>query len=338
MAVQSYDFNLDLHPSQRWVHIFQANQDKILKAKSSIKQLLVSMNFGTVETFVSPVITTMNSLNKILHSDEIECIARQMGMSFNEVLILQLIYEASSACTSAVLNIGGKPLFFRTMDWPMKFLKDITIKLNIKRNGHLIGTGITWIGYVGLLTATHIPNPFSKYFEDDHQLYSIAVNFRRTKEMTLTQLLKNAYKTSNMDWPVGYLVRNMIELEYSYGTTIDLLSLSKLISPCYLTLCSSDGSGIVLTRDADKLVSNRNSNLIQTNCDYDRTEPNILFSVERRELIKKIEIELNDHINSYPMNLNLNYILNKLLVNPILNNETIYCYYWFDGADGVVTC
>jgi hypothetical protein len=317
-----YDFDLDLPPGKRWEKIFNENQHKLNSVKIKIKNILDSIGYNTINKITKPLILTMKFFNKLYYVDEISYIADRMGMNFDEILVLQLIYECSSACTSAVLNINGDDLFVRTMDWPMDFLKQMTIQLNIKKNGIAIAQGITWIGYVGLLTAMTASNDYSGMASN---AFGISINYRKTQDITLGTIIKNAFRTFNMKWPVGYLVRDIIEKNMGRTRAIKTLSDAHLISPCYITVFSP-GNSKMITRDANAFVSIRDINLVQTNCDYDKTEPNILWSCERRNLMKKIETELNNGDDN-----TITDMLKKILIFPIQNDETIYVYAYYKG-------
>jgi len=63
---------------------------------------------------------------------------------------------------------------------------------------------------------------------------------------------------------------------------------------------------------------------VQTNCDWNKVEPDILYSVKRRNMIKSLEesfIEFNICESKK--------ILKMLLKFPIINHETIYVHYQY---------
>lgn len=49
----------------------------------------------------------------------------------------------------------------------------------------------------------------------------------------------------------------------------------------------------VITRDANKTVDVRYHTLVQANCDHDKTKPNILWSLERVNIIKDVQKKHN---------------------------------------------
>jgi hypothetical protein len=57
---------------------------------------------------------------------------------------------------------------------------------------------------------------------------------------------------------------------------------------------------------------------IQTNCDFDKFEPNILYSVERRKMVKKLIKSKSNNFNS------IDELIKSFYKFPVLNEETIY--------------
>ena len=305
-----YDFNLDLPVEKRWGPIIDAYDDYLPRLRDQL--ILILGQFGFATNIIKPIYQ-LTSEDNIMYYDEICYIAGRIGLDPYEVLLMQLIYETSSACTAAVLKVGSKDFFFRTMDWPMMFLKDITIGLNIRKAGQLIGKVTTWLGYLGFLTATNtIDN------------YTLTINYRRTKEISIGTLVKNLYSAVSMKWPIGYLVRYVIENSINKTDALDSLTKAELISPCYITMYVPNGETSIITRDCDKTVDIRTSELVQTNCDWNRTEPNILWSIERVSAIKNVQDVLDRSQNPSSKK-----ILKLLLKHPVLNEETIYVHFQY---------
>lgn len=307
-----YNFNLDKAPSERWVEIFEQNESLIKDLKKHIQSLLKAYSSSIL--LLKPFFNSFDK-SKIMYYEEITYIAKRIGLSKMECVLMQLMYESSAACTTAVIKINKKEFFLRTMDWPQDFMKDITIGLNIIKNSKVIAKATSWIGYVGLLTASKIdPN------------YTISINYRRTKDITLQSLTENLIRAYQMRWPIGHLIRSIMEEDYSVSTAKSMLEEFQLISPCYFILYVPGKKSYVITRDPDKAVHVRADQLVQANCDFDKTFPNILWSLERVQLINKME----EKLNSYKTKLSSEEILKHLLVHPVLNEETVYIHYQYE--------
>lgn len=62
------------------------------------------------------------SKSKIMYLDELEFWAKIFGVEFHKILVLQLLYEINSGCSTFVYD----NVMYRIMDWPMEFLKEMT--------------------------------------------------------------------------------------------------------------------------------------------------------------------------------------------------------------------
>jgi len=319
-TIQFYNFDLSQSAKQRWGPIFDVYQDKLPMIRENVQQIIGY--FGNYITILKPIYW-MISTDKILHYSEICYMAKRIDMDPFEILLMQMIYEVYSACSVAVLKVQGKELFFRTMDWPMVFLKNITIGLNVCIGDYLIGKVTTWLGYVGFLTATSTIENYTMAIN-----YRANPSFRYKREIKdMSTLFTNLYRTISGKWPIGYLIRHIIENKSPIEEAEWFLSNVSLISPCYITLYNPSKQTIVLTRDYDKLVNVRTTDLIQTNCDHDKDTPNIRWSVERRSLIRQIQEQADNNPEW-----TVSDILKELMKDPILNDDTIYVHYQYGNT------
>jgi hypothetical protein len=191
------------------------------------------------------------------------------------------------------------------MDWPLDTLKHYTIKVKYWKNGIAISEAIGWLGMVGTFTATRL--------NDNNAAHTVAINYRRTKQViSITDLLGNVHRVLMGHIPIAYLVRTNVNTK-DFDASLQSFKETKLISPCYVTMFDHNNlkKCCILTRDADGLVSCRHNNLIQTNIDQHLQGPNILYSIERLELMGRL-------LENYPTT------LKELLKAPVANEETIY--------------
>jgi hypothetical protein len=304
--IKFFDFDLEATAAARWGPIIDAHLDVLPNVTKQLSKLIDSFGFAT--SVIKPFYEWCNKDN-VYHYDEIQYVAQRLGMEPFHILLMQLVYETSTACTSTILTYGeNKKLFFRTMDWPMLFLKDITVGLNVKRGSKHIAKVITWVGYVGFLSVNNII-----------ERYTIAINYRRTHHPTIFSMLYNLNRIRQLIWPIGYLIREIIEQNIKESNVATILQSRQIVSPCYVTIYSSEGTSYVITRDCDQTVDIRSSNLIQTNCDWNKTTPDILHSIKRRDLVQQIQDQIiSDEITDE------SEIVKLLMQEPIINEETIY--------------
>lgn len=322
--VKFYDFDLDRSAEERWGHIFDDYQNSLETLCGKVEDFL--KKFGVAVLLMKPIYDNFPK-KSIMYYDEICYIAKRIGLPVYKVLLMQLIYETASACTTSVLKFGKHEFFFRTMDWPMSFLKNITIGLNIIKGNKIMARVVSWLGYIGFLTVDNLLDN-----------YTISINHRRTQPISLLSLVKNFGRTVTMNWPIGYLVRNIVENRMDVYTAKSLLETSQLISPCYITLYVPNFQTYIITRDCDKLINTRTNELIQTNCDFNKSEPNILWSLERRKHIQEIQKKLEE-MDTNNETITCGIILEMLLKHPVENEESIYLYYQYgDEIEAYIFC
>ncbi|AGD92707.1 acid ceramidase-like protein [Megavirus lba] len=311
--IQYYDFDLNKSADKIWKDIFYEFKNQIPQFQQELKKII--QPYSHILNLIKLMPNFIRRGNAMYY-DEISYISDKMEMDMHEIILLQLIYETTSACTTAVIDVNNDKFYLRTMDWPFDFLKNVTIGLNIMRDNQLIAKAITWLGYIGLLTVTNI----------EHD-YSIAINYRRTINLDLSAIVKNAHRTISMKWPIGYLVRYIIENNFTFSKAKTYFINTELISPCYITMFDKNNSSYIITRNCDKSINVRSDNLIQTNCDFNKSEPNILYSVERREYIRKIIEKIKNTENK----ISYRKLIKTISKFPIINNDTIYIHYQYDS-------
>lgn len=254
MSVKRYKINLDLSPEKRWEEVINDNQEALLQALESCDEMIGN------SWFVNSLFWALNKLGLVLYCREIEGIANQIGVSAGKIASLQLMYEASTACTSIVTQgKDGVPVHIRTMDWEMEFLTPLTVEVDFYQNDEKVFTGTTWPGYVGILTGMK-PNG-----------YTVSINYRRSKETLLT----NALNALTSAWPIGFLVRHSLTKYSTYSAALEIFRNSRLIAPVYIIISGTQESeGAIVTRDRSEEVPfslkflENNAYLVQTNIDH----------------------------------------------------------------------
>jgi hypothetical protein len=117
-----------------------------------------------------------------------------------------------------------------------------------------------------------------------------------------------------MNWPVSYLVRNILENEFNYEKALFNLSYAKTISPVYYIINNFNEKATIIRRISDDKEILQNDILIQTNCDDVNSKIDIMDSHARIKMLEKI-LEKTPDINT---------IINTINKSPITNLATIY--------------
>ena len=135
--VPTYILNLDLPESQRWIPILSLYKSKFDVIRQNIDMMLNINNLS--QYLIGSIISEL--LHKVKYLDELKCISEVMNIQLEKLILLQLSYEMSAACTTICTKVKGKSIMFRTMDWPMDFLKDLTINVRFIKGGKTVFIG-----------------------------------------------------------------------------------------------------------------------------------------------------------------------------------------------------
>ncbi|CAF4345728.1 unnamed protein product [Rotaria sp. Silwood2] len=308
--------NLDLPPMIRWQHIVRLYIDQLHQVEKKIESMInaiIGQWLGPMcENVLSTIMAGITRLGLVYYGQELKGISHDTGIPLGKLVMMQFVYECFACCTSIVCQNKETniPMHIRTMDWEFDFLKQLTIDVDLQRNGQSVFKATTWVGYVGILTGMRVKNG-----------YSVSVNFRHTGGQ-LTTNLKTALASG---WPIGFLVREILESTDKYELAVEQLAQSSIIAPCYFTICGTSQNktlGTLLTRkqslEENRQTVSEHGSIIQTNMDHwslERDE-DILYSILRRAVSKRLLNQMTE-VNEYE--------LWKLLSEyPICNDITIY--------------
>lgn len=304
--VKTYTLDLDADPEDRWTEISVVYAKNIKKLLKYCDQILGSI------TYPASWLAWLFA-DSVFYIDELKGIAKDTGIDLQQLILMQLCYEVCACCTSVIIDKDDKTYHYRTMDWAMEELRDMTIEVSFTRGGIELYRATCWAGYVGVLTGIR------------KGLASVSLNYRRTNDGTI---MSNLHAMIGGSWPAGFLIRHSLEVSKSFKEFNNYLSNSDLISPCYIIINGSrPGTGRILVRDRDRVkqrirIGDGSNHIVQTNIDYDklddRTTPNILMSRERLITANYTVVEHMQDISDLK---SLMKIFDKY---PIINDETIY--------------
>ncbi|ETO22544.1 hypothetical protein RFI_14647 [Reticulomyxa filosa] len=260
-----------------------------------------------------------------------------------ELIMMQLIYEATALCTSIVTidrKNESKPIHIRTMDWEMEFLQPLTIEIQFTLQNQVICHCTTWAGYVGILTGLYFNHSeSSKSFE----CVSVSVNFR----VTGTGYWTNLKKTLSGSWPIGFKLRDLLTTPHqSFDSVVSSLKTAEFIAPVYFTIAGSRlGQAIIITRDRTEheqpySFTDETPFIVQTNIGLqifiyiayllilynfyhwsNKQEDDIMWSISRRRNVKKQLLQL---LEQNKLGVNSDELWDLISMPPIFNDITVY--------------
>jgi|688.fasta_scaffold486864_1 hypothetical protein len=287
-----------LKPAQKWLQLEEIFKPVLPEIKKTLQKLLANI----IGYWNIPIKILVNvNIQKIYYLDDLQYFAKLFDLELHQIILINLYYELSACCTTLCTKINDDNVMFRTMDWPMDFLKKITYKATYNNGIDSQYSVISWFGCVGFFTACN-PN------------FAIAINYRR--EANSGNLLTCIYRTINLHWPSSYLVREIFEKNMSINYAYDLLQNSKIISPVYFTFLPVNDKGSVIQRGINSnTIVKPSSDLCQTNIDVNNSGSNIMWSKERKkyvELVNKKKYKSSDEI------------FKTIKDFPVINDETLY--------------
>lgn len=303
--MKKFIINLDLEIQHRYVEVIRYFKiDEISKhLNKTYKEFLP--NIPGIDSLIS--ISIKSNKDKIKYAEEIKYWSKVLGLKFHKVMLLQLIYELVAGCTTFVKD----NIMYRSMDFPLPYLKDMTYGAVFVKNNKIIYEGVCWVGGIGIFTGS---------CKD----YSIAINYRRLPgKNTPFEYVKKIFtkysKTVNQFFPVSYLTRYIFENSLSRIEAFTLLNGASIIAPTYYILnyhindeYPNPLNPVIFQRDSQKCKRLSSNIVIQTNHDINEmSNENISYSFERY-------IKTKDFLNSEqnPQELFTSF--------PILNEDTIY--------------
>jgi len=340
-------YRVDLHtdPKHRWDHVvddkIEALQKLDLEMKEEIRKTL-----GWFNAFIIfPIFFTLASCFTFLldreYLRELQGISKRSNISMNKLLQLNIGYDFLAKCTSIVCHdkSENKVWHLRNMDWDTKLLKDLTVNVRFYDGDTLKYECITWVGFVGIMTACrHYPSVSYKcYYPSECNCFedvaTISLNFRKENNYIFRNILRFFLGYQ----PSSFAIRRWLENN-------DTHSLISCIAPCYLTIGTKTNLYVYecgkqfkkrtynISKDSYSMneifLNNSNNNLnylVQTNTDLVMIEvdkkwadgdPLLLNSVER----KKIAIEELCKVDS----LNFQTCFDIMSTKPIQNELTVY--------------
>jgi hypothetical protein len=323
--VKTFRIDLDLPPESRYTRLCACwglgLPEPNLALRDKFSQMyktfvgIIPLDERLVESIVK------SNIHTIMYRDEIEYWSIQIGLPFYQVVLLQLIYEINSGCTTFVTELNSLQTMIRLMDWPCPFLKEITYHGVYYSGGKPIFDGVCWLGSVGIFTARSIKSK-----------YMVALNYRRVSTVSMHTIITGYLNTVVAQaWPVSYLIRHMLETGEKYDQVVRTLETCKLISPVYYIISSLKlnvhPSPLIIQRAPEAHSTIHRPNPIQTNCDNIGSPDNIMFSKERLGIVNKILNPEPDPITGLvPQNLRktLESVLKQTCVYPVINKDTIY--------------
>lgn len=229
-----YAIDLDLPEEQRWVSVAKIYQ-YILPLLDEVIKLVIP---NQAERDVANVLAAdLDTYLPAPYAGEMRGLSNALNYSLGNIVLLNLIYDATSFCTSIVAeDVNGTIIHGRNLDYDYTdVLKNMTIIVHFTKNGQTVYSGVTWVGYVGLVTGQK-PNAFT-----------ITMNERDQGAWWMNALMAILDRKAV---PVSLLVRDTLADAIDFQAAVKKLAYTDTIANAYFIVGGvSRGEGVVITKD-----------------------------------------------------------------------------------------
>jgi hypothetical protein len=173
-----YTIDLSLPPAKRYVKVADDYRHELQNLQSLFDQLLAATR---LPTGLVHVLTRL--LLRKLHSEEqtqeIRGISQAIRVPMYLLVAYNVLLDLFMGCTSGGARVtsdrsqGSTMVHFRTLDWDMPELRDVVVQFDYvgERGGQVIASAVSYVGFVGVLTAVRkdlsVSLNFRAYHNDD---------------------------------------------------------------------------------------------------------------------------------------------------------------------------
>ncbi|KAI6656842.1 N-acylethanolamine-hydrolyzing acid amidase-like [Oopsacas minuta] len=305
----TYTINLDEAPKLRWKEVAKDYGTQMVNFRSKMVQLLkipVAL-LDVLETQAPAILAHLPNE----YAGEIVGLAQAIGLPLTDMILVNIIYDMTAACTSIVAQTtDDKIIHARNLDYslPME-LRNLTIIVDVQRNNLTVFNGVTFAGMIGLATGQK-PNRFT-----------ISLN-QRNKGFRLENLYEMLLNREAHF--VTLYIRGELESDESeFNSAVENFQIAPFMAPCYIILGGvKPGEGAVITRGREAELDVRFIDkgkgawyVLETN--YDWWEPPPSSDNRRDPAVKHMKDVGRSKIS-------LDTLYEVLSTPPVCNNGTTY--------------
>ena len=261
-----YTVDLNQPPHTRWNHIYPEYAEELLEV---VKSALGELN--SVEVFLLANALKLHYISEDMNG-EIEGCASFLGVSYNEIAVVQFLYELLNGCTSIIYRQANDTLIHgRNLDFDFApLLREIVINVDFYRGSQYIYTATTFPCYFGVISGSK-PGAFSVSVDeryDSSKLPGEILSFVRNLLGLVT------FREGNT-----MILRKAMENLDTWKDAVDYLSQVPIVAPTYYIVAGVSGNeGVVITRDrwiAENFwyLNSTQWFLVETNYDHWKPQP-----------------------------------------------------------------
>lgn len=276
-----YTVNIDAEAHEMWREVATDKKDQMVAAIGVVQKMVTE--FAGADAWDALLLLMAGAPNMLTepYRTEIKALADLTGIDVDQLVLLNIFYELSKACTSIVaMDQHNKVWHARNQDfgflfiwnieehtWELtKALRNLVTQINYHKDGKLLFKAVTFAGHLGILTAIR-PGQ-----------YSLSMNSRFGSSVeTMTHFFMNGLD-DNQQFGV-YACRDMLTNCATFEEAKAYIENVQLLAGAYFIMGSTTG-GAVVTRaynqtDHEALTDTKEKNgwyVLQTNYDWNEKD------------------------------------------------------------------
>lgn len=308
--MKQYVIDLDQPPTQRWVEPCKDHVEHMKVLEQDI--IKVGAEFGWLCNFAR-FFAIPNDLLQ-----EMQGIAMMCHVDFDTILKFNVGYDLLTACTAAASldPCSHNMKHFRTLDWDLPILKQLTIIAKFYRSGRHLYSAVTQVGAVGVITGLSSMG------------HSISLNFRKP-DVAIWR--RAAYKITALVWrqlPCSLLIRKQLDLNLETTDFISTMQTAVMASPCYLVIVDKARATLITYGPGvnEKMQRWHAEPFTQTNHDRDHAYRSFLRWAGSDELLRNSRCRARQmtSVLTSARECTKSVTPDEWLVHPVINNQTVF--------------
>lgn len=172
--LSTYTIDLSLPPLQRYQRIATDFLPHLASLTTLFDEIVPRPAFRGLARLL------LRRLNSKEQTEELRGIHLITGIGMQLLVAFNVLLDLFMGCTSGEVKLSreARMLHFRTLDWAMNPLRKVIVELEYVREGVIVASAISYVGYVGVLTGVRKGLSMSLNFRPIHNASTWLANVR----------------------------------------------------------------------------------------------------------------------------------------------------------------
>lgn len=306
-----YRIDLDLPEEERWVQVAKDHKEIVPDVYNVFLSILGKFPYANLTLkAVEAVAADIDNFLPKPYAGEMRGIAKALNMNLGGIVGMNILYDVTAFCTSIVSqDANGQIWHSRNLDYSfVDMLRNITIRVDFIKKNQTVYSGVTYAGYVGLITGMK-PKGFTMTLDERDQgawweNFIIGLLDRRAM-------------------PISFLMRDTFAESNNFKEAVDKMAYTSTEASGYVIVGGvNKGEGMIITKGRLGPVDlwqldPENGRWFEVETNYDHWVPPPASDNRRDPAVKKMN-EIG------PKNITVDSLLSVMSLPPVLNHKTTY--------------